>query len=237
MRTSPLRAVIGVTSGLILALAVATAPASAAPPSGSAPITSSYSCATFDNLTVQSQKVAYSGVALTAGQQITANVSPASSYDIQLTTSVGLDIGIYSAPSATGLVFTAPGSTVYNLTWSVPSGPTAGLVWTFTCSTGGSGGGGTPTPTADSDKDGVADATDVCSGTVLPDSFGRTAAGSYYADRSGLFIDGTGRSSGITVADAGGCSGAQIAKKLGLKSNQTRAGIPLSTLQSWAAAH
>src|SRR6478735_8305367 len=211
-----LRGAIGVGAGLALAVAVAIAPASAAPvstakPAPAAPVAPSNSCATFEGLTATGPGVSYSGVALQAGESITATVSPTTTYDILLSATIGLNFFFYAAPSATGLTFTAPASSVYTLSWSLQTngGTAPALTWTFDC----------------------------CSGTVLPDAVSRPAAGSYYANRSGLFVDGNLASSGITIADAGGCSAAQIAKAVNLNKNVAKAGVPLATLQSWAASH
>jgi hypothetical protein len=238
-----LRGAIGVGAGLALAVAVAIAPASAAPvstakPAPAAPVAPSNSCATFEGLTATGPGVSYSGVALQAGESITASVSPTTTYDILLSATIGLNFFFYAAPSATGLTFTAPASSVYTLSWSLQTngGTAPALTWTFDCSTATGASGGVIAP-ADADKDGVADSVDFCSGTVLPDAVSRPAAGSYYANRSGLFVDGNLASSGITIADAGGCSAAQIAKAVNLNKNVAKAGVPLATLQSWAASH
>jgi len=240
-----LRGAVGVTAGLALALAVAAAPASAATvmkgkPGPAAPVTSSSSCASFEGLTATGPSVGFNGVSLKQGESITATVSPATSYDILLSATIGLNFSFYAAPSATGLTFTAPASTVYGLSWSLRTNgaTTPPLTWTFDCSTATAGtGGGAVVAPADADKDGVIDSADVCSGTVLPDAVSRPAAGSYYANRSGAFVDGTLASAGITVADTGGCSAAQIAQAVNLNKNAAKSGVPLATLQSWAASH
>lgn len=238
-----LRGAVGVGAGLALAVAVAVAPASAAvstgKPAPAAPIAPSNSCATFEGLTATGPGVAYSGVSLQAGESITATVSPTTTYDILLSATIGLNFFFYAAPSSTGLTFTAPASSVYSLSWSLQTngGTAPALTWTFDCSTATGGTGGSVTAPADADKDGVADSADFCPATVLPDAVSRPAAGSYYANRSGLFVDGTLASSGITIADTGGCSAAQIAKAVNLNKNAAKSGVPLATLQSWAASH
>ena len=70
-----------------------------------------------------------------------------------------------------------------------------------------------------------------------PTASGAPVAGRYYAQSTGRFVDGTGAFSGVTVADAGGCSATQIAKSLGLRKTDAQSGITLSALQNWAATH
>ncbi len=134
---------LGATAGLAVALVAGSAAMAAphgaggkkAPP---AP-TSSYSCATFSGLTLSQSSVSYSGVALRAGQTVTANAAPAASGDnIFLSTSMGLSLAFYEAPATTGLAFRAPADGVYNLGWTLRSSagttvPTV-LSWTFHCS-------------------------------------------------------------------------------------------------------
>lgn len=236
-----LRAAVGVAAGLTLAVAVAAAPASAAPVStakpGPAPITSSYTCATFEGLQLAQQDVSFSGVALKAGESITATVSPATDYQILLTAAVGLNLYFNSVPSSQAITFSAPGDSIYSLNWSLATNgaPAPALTWTFDCSSA-TGGTGAAAP-LDADKDGVADSADFCAGTVLPDVVSRPAAGSYYATQSGAFVDGAGAVAGITVADTGGCSAAQIAQGVNLNKNAAKSGVPLATLKSWAASH
>ena len=128
---------------------------------------------------------------------------------------------------------------MYTLQWSYyladNSVSQVSRTWTFDCST--ASGSIAPPTSADDDRDGVANTADSCSGTTLPDNINRKAAGSYYANAAKSFVDGTGRAANITVADAGGCSATQIAKALGLSKNQSRSGISLATLTSWANSH
>ena len=229
---------VGLGSAVAVALicAASTVPAAAAPPSAGATAAATYTCATFEGLVLTQPSVNYSGVSLRAGETITARMSPAATGDeIILTVARGFSITFYSAPAAQGMVYTAPGDGSYGLGWSLEAAGTRppSITWTFDCSTSS---GGT-TPVADSDRDGVSDAADACATTVLPDAIRRPVAGSYYADRTGRFIDGAGRAAGVTVVDAGGCSATQIAKAVGLSAKDSKAGVPLSVLTSWAAAH
>lgn len=228
---------VGLGSAMALALicAASSVPAAAAPPSGGA-AAATYTCATFEGLVLTQPSVSYSGVSLRTGEAITARVSPAAAGDeILLSATRGLAFSFYSAPATQGIVYTASADGTYGLGWSLDAAGTtpSSLTWTFDCS---SSSGGT-TPVADSDRDGVSDAADACAGTILPDAIRRPVAGSYYADRTGRFIDGAGRAAGVTVVDAGGCSAAQIAKAVGLSAKDSKAGIPLSVLTSWAAGH
>jgi hypothetical protein len=131
-------------------------------------------------------------------------------------------------------------STVYNLSfWMRKADGNMGdaVTWSFTCSTGS--GTGTPTPPpapSDSDKDGVADSTDICPSTALPEN-GQRIAGKYSAAADRRFVDGAGKVSGITVADTGGCNAAQIAAKLKLSKQDSKGGISLTTLTGWANTH
>lgn len=242
---SPTKAALGAILGAALALTLAVSPASAAkPPRGGGETTpaASYTCATFSGLTLTQASVSYSPVSMQAGETITVRVSPAvDGQKILLTASSIYGSGWHDAPVTSGLAYTAPGTGTYSFGWSLHSNglprPDT-LTWSFTCSTGGSsGGGGTGGSTADDDRDGVANTADACPGTTLPDSVRKPVAGSYYANSAGNFIDGANRSAGITVKDAGGCSASQIAKAVGLKGKSAAAGIPLSTLTSWANSH
>jgi hypothetical protein len=136
---------LGATVGLALAL-VAGSAAMAAPhsnggkkPAPSPTPTSSYSCATFSGLKLTQSSVSYSGVMLSSGQVVTANVaSYATGSNIFLSTSNGLSLAFYSAPASTGLAFRAPATGVYSLGWSLQSATgttvTSASSWSFTCS-------------------------------------------------------------------------------------------------------
>lgn len=235
--------ITGAIVGLVLALGTVAAPAWAGKPGGSASVAAaSATCATFEGLVVTASSVSYGPVALAAGESIKVTVSPARTTD-KILLSAGLLNGstLYSSAATAGLTFTATYSTSHYFGWSlqaVEPRPTS-ITWTFDCSssTGGTGGSGGTTAPADDDRDGVVNSIDYCSGTVLPDSVSKPTAGSYFANRAGAFVDGTGRAAGITVIDAGGCSATQIAKSLGLSKRVSQAGISLSTLQSWASTH
>ena len=83
---------------------------------------------------------------------------------------------------------------------------------------------------------GVADSADICPSTALPEK-GQRVAGKYYAAADRRFVDGAGKVSGVTVADTGGCNAAQIAAKLKLSKQDSKGGITLATLTSWANTH
>ncbi|MDL9980934.1 hypothetical protein [Microbacterium candidum] len=105
------------------------------PPAPSA----SYSCATFSGLTLAQQSVSYNGVALRAGQTITANVGPLpSTYGIDLTSTLGSTFSFWAAPVSSGLAFRAPADGVYNFGWSIDTGGqglgTTVPTWRFACS-------------------------------------------------------------------------------------------------------
>lgn len=246
-RTRRRRAAIAAVTaalGLILAATTAVAPASAAKPvrGGTASSSTVYDCGFFHNRTVTAQKVAVNPVALTAGQVIGVTVSPArAGDDVFLVSNIGLNITFAGGPATEGFRFTAPVTATYGLSFSLrtPEGTTApdGLTWKFTCSTGSSAMTGAPMPTAsDSDTDGVTDAADLCSSTVIPESVRKTA-GKYYAATGGKFVDGAGKGSGITVIDTAGCNAAQIASKLKLSAKDARGGITLTQLTNWANSH
>lgn len=242
----PAKAALGALLGAALAVTLAVAPATAAKPprgGGDTSPTPTYTCATFSGLTLTQASVSYYPVSMQAGETITARVSPAvDGQKIILTASSAYGNAWLESPVSSGLAYTAPGTGSYSFGWSLHSSglprPET-LTWSFTCSSGGSSGGGGSTggSTADSDRDGVADTADVCAGTSLPDGYRKLASGSYYANGSGAFVDGTGRSAGISVKDTGGCSASQIAKAVGLKGKSASSGIPLSTLTSWANSH
>ncbi|WP_426321095.1 hypothetical protein [Microbacterium sp. E-13] len=232
-------AAIGAAIGLAMAVALA-APATAAKPGGEqAALAATYTCATFEGLVLTQPTVSYNGVSLKAGEKITARMSPAATGDeIILTVAEGFAIKVLTAPATQGFVYTAPAAQTVNLSWSLEAAGTrpSSITWTFDCSSA-SGGTGTTAPVADADRDGVADSSDACASTVLPDAITKKVAGRYYANASKQFVDGTGRSAGLTVADAGGCSALQIAKKIGLSTRDSKSGITLTQLQNWAATH
>ena len=220
-----------------MALGLAVSPAAAAPSGGVQTATAAYSCGTFEGLALTQSTVSYTGVTLRSGETITAKMSPAATGDkIMLSVARGFSITMYSAPATTGLAFKAPADGTYNLGWSLEAAGTrpSSITWTFDCSTSS----GTTTPiVADSDRDGVADSADACAATVLPDAISKPVAGRYYAKSTGAFVDGTGRSANLTVVDAGGCSAGQIAKALRLSVKDSKSGITLTQLQSWASTH
>jgi hypothetical protein len=234
---------VGAAAGVIIALTTAVAPASASRlvVDPTTTVTPSMTCASFDGLTVTAPSASFSNVGLQAGQGISVRVSPAVTGDtILLTASVGLSLWVYSSPATQTFTFTAPSSTIYNPSWSYVlsnnSTSTDTRTWTFDC-TSTSSTVAPPTTIADDDHDGVANTSDVCPGTVLPDSYAKKAAGSYFANASKVFVDGTGRAANITVADTGGCSATQIAKSLGLSKKASQSGISLTILTNWANTH
>jgi hypothetical protein len=236
-------AAIGAAAGVIIALTTAVAPASASKlvVDSTTTVTPSMTCASFDGLTVTAPSASFSNVGLQAGQGISVTVSPAAAGDtILLSAPVGLSFSFYSGPATQTFTFTAPSSTIYNPSWSYVlsdnSTSTSSRTWKFDCTTTSS----TVAPlttSADDDQDGVANTSDACPGTVLPDAYAKKAAGSYYANASKVFVDGTGRAANISVADTGGCSATQIAKSLRLSKKASQYGISLSTLTSWANTH
>lgn len=229
-------AAIGAMIGLAVAALTAVAPASAAKPQpASTQTTATYSCSSFQGLTVTADSVSRNSVGLKAGEVIGVTVSPARDGDTIILTQ---GFTFSDAPATSGLQFRAPSDGTYNFGWSLDAAGTrpSSLTWSFTCSTGGSG-SGTGTVTTDSDRDGVADSADACSATSLPDSVSRKEAGKYYALSTGRFVDGTGKASAYTVVDTGGCSATQIAKSLGLGKRDSRSGITLTQLANWANTH
>lgn len=239
-----MRARKSLTSILVgLAVAVASvaiaAPASAGKPAP-APVAPSYSytCASLEGVKVTAAYVQYYGVSMKAGESLKVTVSPVQSSDIIYFnySFPGLVFVVPNEyPASGGVTFTAPSTDVYTLQWSVVTTRTdKNVTWSFDCSSTTVNVAVAP---ADDDKDGVANTSDVCSGTVLPDAISRPKSGSYFANGSGVFVDGTGRSAGLTVVDTGGCSGIQIAKKLGLSKTEQRSGVTLTQLQAWAARY
>lgn len=86
----------------------------------------------------------------------------------------------------------------------------------------------------DTDSDGVADAVDMCPGTVLgvkPTI--QATKNRFYATVEGAFVDGRGTISAVTVSDAGGCSGQQIIAMSGLGSSNERYGVWERFLVDW----
>ncbi|WES64697.1 hypothetical protein P0L94_01180 [Microbacter sp. GSS18] len=235
---------IGALAGIALAVTTAIMPATAAKPprdgGGSSTTLSGVTCSSLDGRTVTASGVS-EVVGMKAGETLRVTVSPAlTGDDIIMTVALGAAFGFYEAPAKSGISYTAGITANHSFGWSYEAAGTrpSSLTWTFSCSSGGSGGGGsttTPEP-SDADGDGVADSADVCSGTSLPDSV-RKAAGSYYANKSGVFVDGNGARSGYTVTDTAGCSAKQIAAELGLKKPQSRYGISLTVLRNWVASH
>ncbi|MFK7857802.1 MAG: hypothetical protein AB8B64_03205 [Granulosicoccus sp.] len=104
----------------------------------------------------------------------------------------------------------------------------AAQIWVVLTPDNGSGNG-------DEDADGVADVDDLCPGTVLGvmPTVGVTKR-RFYATVDGLFIDGRGTESLITVSAAGGCSGQQIIASAGHSSSNERFGLWERHLISWA---
>lgn len=90
----------------------------------------------------------------------------------------------------------------------------------------------------DDDNDSVEDSADVCQQTVLPDDTpAKVKKNRYFANASGEFVDGKGNLAGISVADAGGCSGSQIIDAAGLGKGHVKHGISKGELEAWAATH
>ena len=88
----------------------------------------------------------------------------------------------------------------------------------------------------DDDNDGVTDESDVCSQTILPeDEPVKSKKNRFYANGSGEFVDGNGNLAGISVTDAGGCSGIQIIEAANLGKGHIKQGISKGELKSWAA--
>lgn len=252
-----MKGALAVTAGIALALTTAVLPAAAAKggkpgkgggDDGGSSLTS-LTCESLHERTFTADSWS-EFIALDAGETLSVQVSPAREGDkIYATVSGGgFSSVLDSAPAVEGYAVTAGSTAVHHLGLSLgTSGDRpASVSWTFDCSSGGSGdaggdtGGGTggsgPSGPSDADGDGVLDGADQCSGTSLPDSV-KKAVGYYYATASGSFVDGTGRSSGLTVEDTAGCSATQIAQELKIRGKAARSGITLSTLQSWAASH
>jgi Tol biopolymer transport system component len=92
-------------------------------------------------------------------------------------------------------------------------------------------------PAPDADNDGVSDANDQCSATVLPESFPELKVNRFAADIHGNFIDANEDASGYTITDTGGCSAEQIIAAAGLGTGHTRYGITRSALDAWVTTH
>ena len=91
------------------------------------------------------------------------------------------------------------------------------------------------TSPADADLDGVPDADDVCAGTMLPDEpLVELKRNRFAANDSGEFVDGTGRSAGLTLMDTAGCSAAQVIAAAGLGAGHSKFGISKGELMAWA---
>ena len=90
-------------------------------------------------------------------------------------------------------------------------------------------------PEGDADEDGVPNAADLCPATKLGvEPTVRATKNRYYATVDGLFVDGRGTVSSITVVDTGGCSGQQIVAEADLSSSNLRYGIWIEELERWA---
>lgn len=87
----------------------------------------------------------------------------------------------------------------------------------------------------DSDSDSIADIDDICPGTRLGvrPSLGATR-NRFYANHDGLFVDGDGVESSVTLADTAGCSGQQIIALTGLAISNERYGVWEIALIDWA---
>ncbi|MFK8079358.1 MAG: thrombospondin type 3 repeat-containing protein [Granulosicoccus sp.] len=87
---------------------------------------------------------------------------------------------------------------------------------------------------SDQDSDGVADAFDLCSDTVLGAAPTMAATKNrFYVTSAGRFVDGRGRISSVDISDAGGCSGQQIVELAGLSSSNLRYGLWGRYLKDW----
>ena len=92
---------------------------------------------------------------------------------------------------------------------------------------------------ADADGDGVPDAADACASTELGvEPIRGTAVQRYYSDENGVFVDGRGDASGLTVTDTAGCSGQQILERLASGDErqyqgQRYYGLTVGSLRRW----
>ena len=76
----------------------------------------------------------------------------------------------------------------------------------------------------DADKDGVKDSSDVCAGTVLPDSPIRELKPNHYAATADGFVNGDGQVV-YSLLEAGGCSGSEIVETSGLGEGHLKFGV------------
>ncbi len=144
---------LGATIGLVL-MASAITPAAAAPLPMAFTATS---CSSFQGATTTGSSPTFSGVALRAGDTITAKVTPALAGDkIFLGGDAGGFNWILTDGPAGGFTYTAPVTGSYNLQYSLITAGTAAstLTWSFnaTCST--TSVEPTPTPTTPTTKPG-----------------------------------------------------------------------------------
>lgn len=87
----------------------------------------------------------------------------------------------------------------------------------------------------DGDGDGVSDAEDVCPDTVLPDPSVAELRPNRFAATPAGFVDADGNVVG-SLADAGGCSAAQIVEAMGLGAGVLRFGLTRPHLDAWIAS-
>jgi dienelactone hydrolase len=103
--------------------------------------------------------------------------------------------------------------------------------------------------TPDTDGDGVTDPFDHCPDTVLPDVVSGPPANAkatpmaaavqehrFAATEDGRFVTASGVDSGLTVADTGGCSAAQIVDGLELGQGHAKFGVTRDALDDWIAS-
>ena len=90
----------------------------------------------------------------------------------------------------------------------------------------------------DDDNDTVADTTDICPGTVIPEPGLRRLGNNRYAlvNADNVFDSGSAGAPQYTTADTAGCSATQIAIALGIPVNQYRDGLARKTLEDWIAS-
>ena len=130
---------LGAAIGLAMTVTMAVAPASARPAAEPATVTASYSCASFEGVSVTAPSVSYSGVALRTGETLTVSVSPATTGDrILVVAGTGFSFDAYDGPATQPYAFRSGYDGVYGLGWSyiLPdnSTSTATRTWTFDCS-------------------------------------------------------------------------------------------------------
>jgi hypothetical protein len=121
-------------------------------PAAAPPASAAVGCSYFNGLKVTANWVSITGVALKAGESITATVSPATTGDkVILTASLGLGTTWLNAPASTGITYTAGTSTNYNFGWSFEAAGTrpSSLTYSFTskCSSTTVAPAPSPTPT------------------------------------------------------------------------------------------